>query len=156
MPESLASESSSIPSPNSSELSRESFKQNFRTIVPLILAEWPHLSKKNLLETEGDLEHTIANIAEQTKHTRTLVQEHLKELTMLASKKSTAMRSKAHSKVDELVHDLEDRTEQLVAEFKSEILPELENKARSNLGSSLLIALGLGFILGLMVGGKRG
>lgn len=145
---------SSPPLPK--EWSKASFQQHFQTLLPLILAEWPQLSKDALLQTEGDLEQAIAHISAHTQQTRTLVQEHLKELATVAAKRSATLRSQTHAKVDGLVQDLEQRTEQLMQEFKSEILPELENKARSNIGSSLLMALGLGFILGLLVGGRRG
>jgi ElaB/YqjD/DUF883 family membrane-anchored ribosome-binding protein len=141
---------------SSTSLSQENFRQNFQQIVPLILAEWPQISKAKLLEAEGNLEEAISHIANQTQHTRTLVRSHLAELSGLAAEKSKHLRSEARTQVDHLIQDLETRTEQLMAEFKSEVLPELEQKARSNLGSSLLMALGFGFILGLLFGGRRG
>ena len=58
--------------------------------------------------------------------------------------------------MNQLLNDLETRTDHLIKEFRSELLPELEQKARSNLGTTLVITLGLGFILGLLAGGKRG
>lgn len=60
------------------------------------------------------------------------------------------------SSIDNLLDDLESRTENLIQELKAEMLPELEKRARGNLGQSLLIALGIGFVLGLILGGKRG
>ncbi|PSN11066.1 hypothetical protein C7293_25715 [filamentous cyanobacterium CCT1] len=73
----------------------------------------------------------------------------------ISAKISTVLEETVPSTVDQLLNDLESRTERLIAELKAEMLPELEKKARSNLGTSLLIALGLGFILGLRLGGKR-
>lgn len=73
----------------------------------------------------------------------------------ISAKISTALEETVPTTVDQLLNDLESRTERLIAELKAEMLPELEKKARSNLGTSLLIALGLGFILGLRLGGKR-
>jgi uncharacterized membrane protein YheB (UPF0754 family) len=67
----------------------------------------------------------------------------------------TILEEAVPSSVDQLLNELETRTEHLIAELKAEMLPELEKKARSNLGTSLLVALGLGFVLGLLVGGKR-
>jgi hypothetical protein len=138
-------------------LSEATFQQNFQNLMPLILSEWPQLSKEKLLDAKGDLEQAIATIASQTQHTRTLVRNQLSELAALAAEKSTTIRSsKTYAKVDELVHDLEARTEELIKDFKSEVLPELENRARSNLGTTLFMAVGLGFILGLLFGGRRG
>ncbi|MGB3203245.1 MAG: hypothetical protein WBA99_20230 [Nodosilinea sp.] len=73
----------------------------------------------------------------------------------ISAKISTVLEETVPTTVDQLLNDLESRTERLIAELKAEMLPELEKKARSNLGTSLLIALGLGFILGLRLGGKR-
>ncbi|PSR17000.1 hypothetical protein C8255_14865 [filamentous cyanobacterium CCP3] len=73
----------------------------------------------------------------------------------ISAKISSALEETVPATVDQLLNDLESRTERLIAELKAEMLPELEKKARSNLGTSLLIALGLGFILGLRLGGKR-
>lgn len=73
----------------------------------------------------------------------------------ISAKISTALEETVPTTVDQLLNDLESRTERLISELKAEMLPELEKKARSNLGTSLLIALGLGFILGLRLGGKR-
>jgi hypothetical protein len=138
-------------------LVQEAFQQNFQTLLPLILAEWPQLSQAKLLEAEGNLEHAVTTIADHTDHTRTLVRRQLSELATLATQKTDQIKSsKTYAKVDELVHDLEARTEDLMKEFKAEVLPELESQARSNLGTSLLITLGLGFILGLLFGGRRG
>jgi hypothetical protein len=143
------------------------FQQTFSQLVPLILDEWPQLTRDGLLTTEGDLEQVVHYISGQTEHTQTLVRRHIDELaTLLRGKTSedgsspttheTGQGEMASSKIDELITDLEVRTEQLMKEFKAEVLPELERKARSNLGTSLLIALGIGFILGLTFGGKRG
>ncbi|QQE65160.1 hypothetical protein GFS31_18450 [Leptolyngbya sp. BL0902] len=60
------------------------------------------------------------------------------------------------STIDQLLGELEQRTDQLMQDFKADLLPELEQKARRNLGTSLLMALGLGIIVGLLLGGKRG
>lgn len=51
---------------------------------------------------------------------------------------------------------LEERTEELLAQFKQEVLPDLKEKAKQNIGGSLITALGIGFIVGLIVGGGRG
>ncbi|NJL49620.1 MAG: hypothetical protein HC929_22040 [Leptolyngbyaceae cyanobacterium SM2_5_2] len=143
------------------------FQQTFPQLVPLILEEWPQLTKDGLLATEGNLEQVIQYISCQTEHTQTLVRRHINELATLLkptpseegpwpTAKGSDEGELVSSKIDELLADLETRTEHLMQEFKAEVLPELERKARSNLGTSLLIALGLGFILGLTFGGKRG
>lgn len=73
-----------------------------------------------------------------------------------ATSKVTEASDALPSTIDQLLGELEQRTDQLMQDFKAEMLPELEKKARRNLGTSLLMALGLGLILGLLLGGKRG
>lgn len=51
---------------------------------------------------------------------------------------------------------LEERTEELLQQFQKDVLPELNEKVRKNVGGSLLTALGMGFVLGLLMGGRRG
>ncbi|MBE9159829.1 hypothetical protein IQ265_23770 [Nodosilinea sp. LEGE 06152] len=148
---------------------KKAFKHQFDAMVPLILSEWPQLLEDNLRATKGDLELAVDYISGEVDHTKTRVRRHLDELAGLIEPAQTAVSAIAvdgstssdsassalSSSVDLLLNDLEARTEHLIAEFKAEMLPELEKKARSNLGTSLLVALGLGFILGLLLGGKR-
>jgi hypothetical protein len=161
---------------------QSAFEHHFEAMVPLILSEWPQLIEENLLATEGDLDLAVAYISGETDHTQTLTRRHLNELASLievdppvasnvspksanngisSAIKSTVLEATGPLKVDKssidnLLDDLESRTENLIQELKAEMLPELEKRARGNLGQSLLIALGIGFVLGLILGGKRG
>ena len=153
---------------------QETFSQHFDAMVPLIMAEWPQLIEENLLATEGDLDLTVAYISGETDRTQTLIRRQIKELASLVEPEAVdpekvEPKDKAaiappiapnddvssSSSIDNLLDDLESRTEHLIQELKAEMLPELEQRARSNLGQSLLIALGIGFVLGLILGGKR-
>ena len=162
------------------------FSDHFSVLMPLLLEEWPQLNPDELQAINDDLDQTITYIAEQTEHTQTLVRRHLAELASLAMAPTSppaidlevddtpkvatteplgTASAESHapggddsspSNIDQLLGDLESRAEQLMQEFKAEMLPELEKKARSNLGMSLLMALGFGVILGLLLGGRRG
>lgn len=158
---------------------QSTFEQHFDALVPMILAEWPQLIEENLVATEGDLDLAVAYISGETDRTQTLVRRQIKELaSLIAVDPPTSGKAPSHgaspstpepnglkamgplgvdkSSIDNLLDDLESRTENLIQELKAEMLPELEQRARSNLGQSLLIALGIGFVLGLILGGKRG
>ncbi|MGF1516519.1 MAG: hypothetical protein ACFCVB_01755 [Nodosilinea sp.] len=155
---------------------KKAFKHHFESMVPLLLSEWPQLSEKSLVATEGDLDSTVVYISGETDRTKTLVRRQINELATLveveapAPDKVAANGNRASSSsleptgslgvdkssIDNLLDDLEARTENLIQELKVEMLPELEKRARGNLGQSLLIALGIGFVLGLILGGKRG
>jgi hypothetical protein len=137
-------------------------EQHLQDLMPLLSEEWPQLHPEELFATGGDLEQLVTYISTQTEHTRALTRRHLGELyslwlTNVAEPTPSRMDElRSHSQVNQLLEDLEARTDYLIKEFKSELLPELEQKARSNLGTTLVITLGLGFILGLLAGGKRG
>jgi hypothetical protein len=116
----------------------------------------------------------VVYISDETDRTKTLVRRQINELATLvevdapapgkvaANGASSASLEPAgplgidKSSIDNLLDDLESRTENLIQELKAEMLPELEKRARGNLGQSLLIALGIGFVLGLILRGKRG
>ena len=137
-------------------------------LIPLMLEEWPQLSGEALENIVDDPEATVIYIATHTEHTRTLVRRHLEELASLRHAEpepepepetevtQVDPAEPLPSTIDQLLGELEDRTDQLIQDFKAEMLPELEKKARRNLGTSLLMALGFGVIVGLLLGGKRG
>jgi len=148
----------------------DQFKQHFAAIAPLILEEWSDLSQDSLLATAGELDPVVTYIASVTEQTRTLTRRQLRELYQLAlaektpkhsgrlSKTLTELTGKPISDTDlkDTVELLEQRTEKLIEQLKQEVLPELSQKVRNNVGGSLLTALGIGFILGLLLGGSRG
>ncbi len=153
---------------------KKAFKHHFESMVPLLLSEWPQLTEANLAATEGDVDSTVVYISGETDRTKTLVRRQINELATLVEVDAPALDKVAangasssslepagplgvdKSSIDNLLDDLESRTENLIQELKAEMLPELEKRARGNLGQSLLIALGIGFVLGLILGGKRG
>ncbi len=151
-------------------MSPDNFKTNFQAIAPLILAEWPSVASESLMATEGELDRVVDCVATATERTRTLIRHQLRELYHLAvvepsqsrrSPLSERLLKLADSPLSEAdVHKtltaLEERTEEILEQFKQEVLPELNERVRNNVGSSLLTTLGIGFVLGLLFGGSRG
>ncbi|MGP1386044.1 MAG: hypothetical protein ACTS2F_20970 [Thainema sp.] len=159
------------------ELSDDSFKDNLNELIPLIEAEWPSMDTEVIKAAEGDFDAVVDYIADQTEHTRTLVRRQLAELNSLAirdraakeaqvkpapsgssthSTSNDANGSGLSSEIDQILQVLERHTEDLVGQFKKDVLPEVSDRARSNIGTSLLTALGIGFLLGIIIGGGRG
>lgn len=146
------------------------FKANFEAIAPLILEEWPTISPDSLMATEGELDPVVDCIATATDRTRALIRQQLRELYHLAvvepvrprrSPLSERLSQRLYSPLSEselkkTLDALEERTEELLKQFKKDVLPELNEKVRNNVGGSLLTALGIGFVLGLLMGGSRG
>jgi hypothetical protein len=150
--------------PNRPTISQTEFAERFGAIAPLILEEWPQLAAEDLAATEGNLELAIDYIAARTEHTRTLIRHYLTELSQLQRWRET--RPNAHTSdpskledyilptLDRTLKTLEGRTEKLITRFETEMLPEVNRKAKDHVGTSLLTALGIGFILGLLFGGS--
>ncbi|HBQ97556.1 MULTISPECIES: hypothetical protein [unclassified Roseofilum] len=152
---------------SSPSLSSETFSEVSKSLSPLILEEWPVLDSEQLSESQTDLEATIQYIASRTERTKALIRRHLAELYQVwqtdsangQDNPSTSEPSKSPvlSQVDQTLKLLEKRTEKLVAQFEEDVLPKVSEKAKEHVGTSLLTALGVGFILGLLVaGGGRG
>lgn len=161
------------------ELSNDSFKHNLDELIPLIEAEWPSMDTEVIRAAEGDVDAVVDYIAAQTEHTRTLVRRQLAELNGLAIRDRIAQETQTQpvangngssaksstngtngsglsSEIDQILQVLERHTEDLVVQFKKDVLPEVGDRARSNIGTSLLTALGIGFVLGIILGGGRG
>lgn len=153
-----------------STLSPGTFKANFEAIAPLILEEWPSIPPDSLMATAGELDPVVDCIAIATDRTRALIRQQLRELYHLAVVEPVqARRSPLSERLSQLVDSplaesdlkktitlLEERTEEILEQFKKDVLPELNEKVRNNVGGSLLTALGIGFVLGLLFGGSRG
>ena len=162
-------------------LSPEQFKTGFEQLVPLITQEWTDLDREELMATDGDLDLAVDLIATATDHTKTLIQAQLAELHSLSltwerreqqekalqQAPSQSPSQSNHSpnpdedhppspSIDDVLDLLERRTEQLVERVKADVLPEVKSQAKRNLGASILTALGIGFLLGLFVGGSGG
>lgn len=150
----------------------DKFKANFEAIAPLILEEWSTVPPDSLMATGGELEQVVDCIAAATDRTRALIRQQLRELYQLVvvepaqPRRSPLSERLSHladsplteSDVKKTLAALEERTEEILEQFKKDMLPEFNEKVRNNVGSSLLTALGIGFVLGLLFGGggRRG
>jgi ElaB/YqjD/DUF883 family membrane-anchored ribosome-binding protein len=163
------------PHTDNSSLSPEHFQACFSSVSPLILEEWQQLAGDRLTATAGDLEQVVDYIATETDRTRTLIRRQLQELYQLAlanqpslttpqvATRLTQMSSEAmaqanwnESTLKQTIAELEERTEKLLHQIKQETLPDLTAQVKKNPVGSLLAAVGVGFVLGLLFGGGRG
>lgn len=150
-------------------LSPEQFAQGFDRLFPLMCQEWPQVTPEDLKAAEGDLDLTVELIAERSDRTKMLIRRQLAELHSLSQPPEPMWRdlrengeangqppSAPSPSIDDLLDLLERRTEKLVDRVKADVLPEVKAQAKRNLGTSILTALGVGFLLGLFVaGGER-
>jgi ElaB/YqjD/DUF883 family membrane-anchored ribosome-binding protein len=155
---------------NSHLIVPERFQECFAGISPLILGEWKQVSAEQLAATNGDLSQVVECIATTTEHTQALVLRQLCELYQIAIHEQSSSESPpipqavsrliqdqiSDDTVKQAIAQLEAKTEELLKQFKKEILPEVNQKMQKNPLGTLLTAVGIGFVLGLLLGGRRG
>lgn len=158
-----------------SVLSKGAFASAFSTLRPAILGEWSQVDDAALADTSGELDKVVALIAERTTHTKALVRRQLEELyrvVMIPPPDSSghqsgrARRQRAAgggegdthgANLDHLIEEFERRTSHIIRELRGGFLDGARERVRGNVIFSLLITLGLGFIVGvLFTGGSRG
>jgi hypothetical protein len=135
-------------------MDQAAFKRDFAKLEPLLLDEWPSVDKAALATASGDLEKVVALIAEATPHTKPVVRAKLAELAGVATREERPSQSSADKAGDlsKSLHDLLDRAEKrvtkLAAEATDSAVPAVRTFAKEHLLLTLLIVLGLGFLLG--------
>ena len=144
-------------------LTKGEFASAFADLQPAILAEWPQVSASALAATEGDLDRVLGLLAEQTTHTKALLRRQLEELHRVLSapphpRPATGQRARRgepalHDSVDAMLHDLEDRAAELLRDLRGGMLSDARGKVRENVLFSLLVAIGFGFIVGVLFTG---
>jgi hypothetical protein len=128
------------------------FSQQFDKLTPLIREEWPALDAARLAETKGDYDQVVALIAAETKHTKALVRKQLEELKRVSQDKNDELGS-----LRQILDRMQARTVELAGYVREQMMPEATQRAKKNFFTTLLIAIGLGFIVGFLLrGGRRG
>jgi ElaB/YqjD/DUF883 family membrane-anchored ribosome-binding protein len=157
----------------------QDFRDRWSDLRPLIVSEWPAVDEADLDDTSGEFEAVVTLVARATEHTRTLIRKQLGELMDLSSGRAglearlgaflTRLESE-REQVTEQVHRARDRATALVDEAQTRGLaladevrdevtrrvPDAEARIKDNLWTSLLAALGIGVLLGMIVGRGRG
>jgi ElaB/YqjD/DUF883 family membrane-anchored ribosome-binding protein len=126
----------------------------FERLTRLVLEEWPAVDPKALAETDGDDEKLVELVATATGHTRALVRSQVAELRRLS--RGERVRSwLSDLDADELVRRASSRAKALARDLETQAVDEASRRIRQNPLTSLLLALGLGLLLGLFIGGSR-
>lgn len=158
------------------ETSAEQFKAAFPKLVRAIQEEWPEVDAASLEETGGELSQVATMIAEKVDRTKQTIRRHLLEILHSADLSPSSARhangapkhaNGAAKKTDEEHPELPHMEDVLAAIKRLEkfaaveasrmgrnVMPAAETKVKENLLTSLLIALGLGFLLGFILRGS--
>ena len=137
---------------NGTGVTPDEFRAAFARVRPLIEKEWPSVDVAALEATGGDLDRLAELVAARIERTRAAVREQLVELHRIATREPGSR----VDRLEQLVAKLEARTRDVADRVRAQ-LPAAEAKLKENLWISLLVALGLGVIVGLVLrlGGRR-
>jgi ElaB/YqjD/DUF883 family membrane-anchored ribosome-binding protein len=143
----------------SNQPTNEAFAATFEALQPLIRAEWPVVDEAALTETAGDYEKVVALVAKSTEHTKALVRRHLGELQQVAAEDakgeaaSDGTLAAAQRKLQETLKGLQAKASELSDYVRTQALADAKTKAEQHPLVTLLMAVGLGFILGFVLRG---
>jgi hypothetical protein len=140
----------------------ERFCARFDELRKLILEEWPDLEAEALQGTQGRLDRVAALVAARTgrtrAHSRRQLREILAELDPPSEPRPRARRDAREPEprppdpLERLFVSLESHLEDLTRQVKSDVTPLAVDTVRQHVGVALLIAGGLGMLLGLFLG----
>ena len=140
----------------------EGFAEELDELLPYIRDEWPSVGREELVGTKGDYDAVVTLISLKTEHTRTLVRKQLDELRQMAG----AQRAKRGwvsdaelRRLRELLERLQHKSNDVTDYVRERISTDARKQMHENPLVTLLIAIGLGFILGFILrggGGRRG
>ncbi len=149
-------------------MSEQPFEELFRTrfvaVGPKILDQWTAVDPVELAATKGELSGVVDLVVRATDRSPSEIEAKLRALSEPVVEPEPETKGLhrrfgiAAKQMDEVVHAVK-RFEAFAADearkMKTNLLPVAETKIRANLWTSLLIALGLGFVIGLWMRGSR-
>ncbi len=128
----------------------DAFKSAFGRLQSVLVKEWPSIDREALAATGGDLDHVVELIVQKGQLTQALVRQKIEELHAMSANPSTF--ANIDERLREALDRIEKRTNDLADEVRNKVIPAASEKVKENLLVSLLVALGLGFILGILFG----
>lgn len=147
-------------------LTRAAFMSAFPALRTAILAEWSEVDEPALAATGGELDKVVALLAERTTRTKALLRRQLEELYRVVTqpleplpdarpeKSAAADGAEKPPQMDQIVEELERRMGQLIRELRGGLLDNARDRVKENVFFSLLVALGFGFIVGVVFYGS--
>ena len=154
----------------SGTMSKAAFVAAFPALREAILGEWSELDAAALDATAGELDKVVALVAERTSHTKTLSRRQLEELFQVVmqppaqARRGSAARARRAAAghvpgdgdgghVDQLLEELERRTAHIMRELRGGFLDGARSSIREHTIFSLIVSVGLGFIVGVLFTG---
>lgn len=157
-------------------MNQTQFHAAFPQLASALLEEWPALQAEPLSATQGDLDKVIGLIVETTGHTKTLVRRQLGEILQIvtappesasgrargsgmasdARAAGAAVSDAAHEAllaVEAILSEFEKKSGHVLRDLRGSVLTPTRDAIRQHWFLSLLLSLGLGFIIGVLFHG---
>lgn len=134
----------------------EGFAEAFSSVKPLICAEWPKVDPKALDKTKGNWAKVVDLVVAATDQKQDLVERQLGELQQVAAEDTPPAADAAETKgrpMQEAMRSMQTKMNEVAEYVRRQMLDDAKTKARENFLVTLLLAIGLGFILGIIVRG---
>lgn len=162
---------------DSGGMSKAAFNAAFPALREAILSEWSELDEAALDATSGELDKVVTLVSERTSHTRTLARRQIEEIFHVVNQPPPQARTGAagrarrpgpggagpgqahgdsetgHLHVDQLLEELERRTAHVMRELRGGFFDNARASVREHTIFSLIISVGLGFIVGVLFTG---
>ncbi|MFT6159514.1 MAG: hypothetical protein ACJAZO_000482 [Myxococcota bacterium] len=149
--------------------SEDAFRGSFAEVARLICEEWAAVDRETLDATEGDPQKVLDVVVAATGHSKVWVRKHLAEIAEVAGVDASGI----EARLVRLLHFLEDKADPIgqeaqrlagqvrehgvsVGKTVAGSVEEAEATMKDNLWVSLIAALGLGVLAGLVMGLTRG
>ncbi|MCC6521925.1 MAG: hypothetical protein IT373_04630 [Polyangiaceae bacterium] len=127
------------------------FAKSFDKLVPLIRNEWPEVEAEALDKTGGDFEQVVTLVAKKTEHTKTLVRKQLTELHSVSHEEPAT--AGELGRLRKMVDRLQAKSHEISDYVQQKMLADAKKKVADNPLTALLMALGLGLVLGFLLRG---
>lgn len=139
---------------------QDGFGGNFGAVLPLIQREWPAVDPDALEQSGGDYDAVVEIIATETEHTKALVRKQLNELRDVASTNGTTSNGAAangeEKRIRQLLEKLQSRSNDVAKYVRAQMVTDAKKQVGDNPLVALLMAIGLGFVLGFLLRGLGG
>lgn len=119
-------------------------------LVPLMVDEWPEVDRDLLDGAGNDLGEVVEVISTATGRTKTLVKAQLAELAVYAKADDATDTADDLTRMRRMLKNLEAKSQEIAEFARGQMLPQAKEKVQENLVVSLLVAVGLGFLLGFV------
>lgn len=132
------------------------FSKSFPSVKPLISAEWPAVDEAALDATGGDYQEVVDLVVRQTEQDPELVERQLAELQQVAAEEAPApsgTAEKTQRPMHEALRTMQSKMNEVADYVRKQLVDDARTRARDNFLVTLLMAIGLGFIVGFVLRG---